>query len=166
MSSIKVFILKFAGKNSNPLIPSICGAIERSLNPILGGRVGKFTYPSVNVAVTSEKMPRRGWFFATFSFYLLDTICEIFGIRACLERKLQTISQQDVTRTVWIPIVKHQSKIVNNFWLDDCLDLKFSQCHCITKRNFSWNFHQNPTTWRHYDVIGHFCRFCLEHYLE
>ena len=24
------------------------------------GGVGKFTYPSVNVAVTSEKMPRRG----------------------------------------------------------------------------------------------------------
>ena len=46
--------------------------------------------------------------FATFSFYLLNITCENFGIIAYLERKLQAISQQDVTRTVWIPIVKHQ----------------------------------------------------------
>jgi len=30
-----------------------------SFNPILGG-VGKFTYPSVNFAVTSKIMPRLG----------------------------------------------------------------------------------------------------------
>ena len=64
--------------------------------------------PSKNVAVTSEKMPRRGWFFATFIFYLLDTIFEIFGVRAFAERKIQAFSQQDVTRTDWIHIVKHK----------------------------------------------------------
>ena len=82
--------------------------MEKNLLTLSWGGVGKFTYPSVNVAITSEKMPRRGWFFATFSFYLLDTISEIFGIKAFIERKLQAISQQDVTRTDWIPIVKHQ----------------------------------------------------------
>ena len=43
-----------------------------NVNPVLGG-VGKFTYPSINVAVTTEKYPEEADFFATFSFYLLDT---------------------------------------------------------------------------------------------
>ena len=56
-----------------------------------------------------DAFPRSlGWIFAKFSFYLLDRTCKTFGIIAYLERKLQAISQQDVTRTVWIPIVKHQ----------------------------------------------------------
>ena len=70
----------------------------------------KKLFISVNVAVT-EKMPQRGWYFATFSFYQLD-VSELFGIRAFIERKLQEISQQDVTRTDWLPIVKHQ---IENF---------------------------------------------------
>ena len=56
----------------------------------------------------AHKKQKRGRIFETFSYYLLDTTCENFGIIAYLERKLQAISQQDVTRTVWIPIVKHQ----------------------------------------------------------
>ena len=47
-------------------------------------------------------------FLQKLSFYLLDTTCENFGIIAYLERKLQAISQQDVTRRVWIPLVNHQ----------------------------------------------------------
>ena len=57
-------------------------------------------------------------------------------------------------------------KIVNNFWLDDFLNLKFSQCFSITKWKVAWNFYQNLSMWRHYDVIGHFCPFYLEYYLE
>ena len=57
----------------------------------------KFTHPS-------EKLPHL----PTFSFYLLNTTCENFGFIAYLEGKLQAISQQDVTRTDWIPIVEHQ----------------------------------------------------------
>ena len=58
--------------------------------------------PYPEVAITSEKMPRSGWFFANFSLYLSGTFPEIFVIRAFLKRKLQAIGQQDVTRTCWI----------------------------------------------------------------
>ena len=108
----------------------------RYFNPILGGRVN-LPSPPKNCCNFQNNALEGLFFFATFSFYLLHTICEIFGIRACVERKSQTISQQDVrTRTVWISIVSTKSKIVNNFWLDDCLDFKFSQYHSITKKTF------------------------------
>ena len=72
------------------------------------GGGGEIYPPLRKIAVTSKPMPRRGQFFATFSFYLLDVICEFFGIRTFLERKLQGIRQQEVKRACCFPIVKQQ----------------------------------------------------------
>ena len=55
-----------------------------------------------------KKCPEGADFFPTFSFYLSDTMSEIFGIRAFAKQKSQAISQQDMTRSDWISIVKHQ----------------------------------------------------------
>ena len=45
-------------------------------------------------------------------------------------------------------------------------DLKFSQDHPVGKSNVFWKFGENLSTWRHYDVIGHFCGYYQEIYLE
>ena len=57
-------------------------------------------YPAYHYESFSKiEIMRRGWIFAIFSFYLLDTTCENFVIIAYLERKLQAISEHDMTRT-------------------------------------------------------------------
>ena len=67
----------------------------------------KFTHPGPSVFRNNtdgpdpplRKIAVTFKIFATFSFFPFDTTCEHFGIIAYLERKLQAISQQDMTRT-------------------------------------------------------------------
>ena len=82
-------------QNSPPGIGLNRGSIE--LNPIPGG--GEVIYlPLRKTAVISEIFLRLRLFFATFSFYLLHAFSENFRVAALIERKLQGISQEDVTR--------------------------------------------------------------------